>query len=138
MKTYVDEDWDDNGKQIGKRYCVHDCPFCGSKKTDLYQIQVQCERCDAHGPKVDENNWPMAITLWNELPREKGEALKKLRHRWESLARKIRQMERKTAAARREREKEMRAPHEAQKREYREWAAKREAWLHAPVKENGT
>jgi hypothetical protein len=119
-----------------KRYDVLDCPFCGSKKTDLYQTQVQCERCDAHGPNVDDNNWPMAITLWNELPREKGAALEKLRRRWENLARKIRLAEKKAEEVAKEEREEEEAPRRRQERADRKWAREREAWLRSPIASN--
>ena len=94
MKHYCD--YDDDLNEV--RYAVHDCPFCGSKDTDLYQTQVQCERCGAHGPNVNEEQWPMAITLWNDLPRKQGDELKALRAHWTNLMRHVRLAEKKAAA----------------------------------------
>ena len=78
-----------------QRYDVHDCPFCGSKKTDLYQVQVRCERCGACGPEVSEETWPHAVELWNSLPRQRGKELEKLRSHWDNLLRAVRRAEKK-------------------------------------------
>jgi hypothetical protein len=134
MKHYVDEDYDDKGNQIGKRYDVFDCPFCGSKNTDLYQVQVKCERCDAHGPEVAEEIWPLAITLWNDLPRKQGKELEKLRSHWANLLRRVRRAEKKAKIAREDSSEDRQAREIARRlREDRQWVAEREAWLHAPV-----
>ena len=92
MKSY-------RGDLDGKQYDVHECPFCGSKKTDLYQVQVVCERCNANGPEVEDEIWPLAITLWNELPRERGKKLQKLRSRWLRLSREVKLAEEKARLA---------------------------------------
>lgn len=112
-------------------YEVHDCPFCGSKQTDLYQTQVKCERCDAHGPDVAEEQWPMAITLWNELPRKQGNELKALRAHWSNLMRRVRRAEERAAAERKKAERN--SPEVKQARADRKWAAEREAWLRSPT-----
>jgi len=93
MKRY--SDYDEKLDEVW--YEVHDCPFCGSKDTDLYQTQVRCERCNGRGPEVSENQWPMAITLWNELPRKQGDALKALRLHWSNLLRRVRRAEKDAA-----------------------------------------
>ena len=136
MKHYFDEDYDDKGNQIGERYDVHDCPFCGSKNTDLYQTQVRCERCDAHGPDVGEDQWPLAITLWNELPRKQGKELEKLRAHWSNLMRRVRRAEKKARAASEQFRREQEAPIKKRDREYAKWAQERAAWLARPIEGN--
>jgi hypothetical protein len=39
----------------------------------------------------------MAITLWNELPRKQGDALKALRLHWSNLLRRVRRAEKDAA-----------------------------------------
>jgi hypothetical protein len=95
VKRYIDDYFDDDDNWVARQYDVHDCPFCGSKDTNLYQVRVQCERCNAHGPEVAEKQWPMAIMLWNELPRKQGEELEKLRSHWSNLLRGIKRAEKK-------------------------------------------
>ena len=132
MKHYDEYDDDFNLQ----RYDVHDCPFCGSKDTDLYQTQVKCERCDAHGPDVDESVWPLAITLWNELPRKQGEELKQLRAHWSNLSRRVKRAEKKAEVALEKFKREQNAPREKLDREYSKLAADRATWLARPVNEN--
>lgn len=130
MKSYYE--YDDDMNEV--RYDVHDCPFCGSKDTDLYQTQVKCNRCDACGPDVvGDEIWPMAITLWNELPRKQGDELKKLRAHWSNLCRRVARAEKKVQAFLEEQRRARDAPKEKQQRENRRWVAEREAWLHSPV-----
>jgi hypothetical protein len=131
MKSYYEYAHIDDEHET--RYDVHDCPFCGSKDTDLYQTQVRCERCDAHGPDVSNDFWHMAITLWNDLPRKKGDELKQLRLHWSNLMRRIRRAEKIAQKATEKWRQEQNAPKEKQQREYRQWAAEREAWLSSPV-----
>jgi hypothetical protein len=129
VKSYY-EDCDDLTR---KRYDVHDCPFCGSKNTDLYQDQVKCERCEALGPRVEDEIWPMAITLWNELPRKQGEELKKLRSHWVNMSRRVRRTEKKAQIAWDKSKRDENAVVERRDCEYRKWAADRAAWLAKPV-----
>jgi hypothetical protein len=130
---YYDEYDDDFNVQ---RYDVHDCPFCGSKNTDLYQTQVKCERCDAHGPDVGVEQWPLAITLWNELPRKQGEELKQLRAHWSNLSRRVKRAEKKARQARAEVEKLEAANKSRVERANKAWVQEREAWLARPVNED--
>jgi hypothetical protein len=132
VKHYFE--YDDDLNYI--RYSVHDCPFCGSKDTELYQTQVQCERCGAHGPDVAEEQWPMAITLWNDLPRKKGAQLKALRLHWSNLMRRIKRAEKKAAAERKKEPAAWKKDGAKQTRADRKWAAEREAWLRSPPEGN--
>jgi hypothetical protein len=133
VKSYYVDDLDDDGDWIETRYDVHDCPFCGSKNTDLYQTQVKCERCGAQGPDVDDDIWPLAITLWNELPRKQGDELEQLRLHWSNMMRRVRRAEKKARLAREKRLREVNAPIEKRNREYAQWAREREAWLRSPI-----
>ena len=128
MKYYMDDDYDLN--QIIHE--VHDCPFCGAKNTDLYETQVQCNRCDAHGPAVPDELWPMAITLWNNLPRKQGDELKALRAHWSNMMRRVRLAEKKLAA---ELKKARDTSEKEQRLADRKWAREREAWLRSPIPE---
>jgi hypothetical protein len=93
MKHYFD--YDEKFNEVW--YEVHDCPFCGSRGADLYQTQVKCKRCGASGPDVSEERWPLAITLWNDLPRKEGDELKALRLHWSNLLRRVKRVERNAA-----------------------------------------
>jgi len=132
VKHYYD--YDDDLNEV--RYDVHYCPFCGSKDTELYQTQVKCERCNAHGPDVSEEQWPMAITLWNNLPRKTGDELEELRRYWSNLMRRIKRAEKKAAAARGEKDRETSREMAQRLAADRKWVAEREAWLRAPIKGN--
>ena len=129
MKAYYEYD-DDLGRV---RYAVHDCPFCGSRDTDLYWTQVRCDRCGAQGPDVDEEHWWLAITLWNELPRKGGDELKALRLHWSNLMRRVKRAEKKANAGRDGLRRKEETEEAARKREDARGVRERSEWLGRPV-----
>jgi len=111
------------------------CPFCGSTRSllvweTLRGTTVQCDRCGVQGPHaIDE---VAAAAWWDEVKRPSASMLARATARLRALRR---QQKREAAEAKDEAERRA-APKRAQEREYRQWAADREAWLRCPVEED--
>lgn len=105
-------------------YDLKPCPFCGSTLLmDYFDCRIECENCGAHGPQASSTE--NAVKWWNEVPRLSGGELNRQRWRW---AARLRAMEKEEKRSKAERKKA-----EALEREYKKWAADREAWLRAPI-----
>lgn len=48
---------------------ILNCPFCGgisSPERNWRHVWVECDTCDARGPKIDRRYMSKAIEIWNK------------------------------------------------------------------------
>jgi len=108
---------------------INDCPFCGSSWIETYYDHVECNRCEARGPALDD--WDKALRAWNSMPRLEGDDLRRQRSMWAS--RYLRQRRQRTRAEYERIRAERNSPEAKQARADRKWAAERAAWLARPI-----
>lgn len=107
------------------------CPFCGSSRVEVWEtwhpnFTLQCAKCGAVSPcAASEED---AIEWWNVVPRRIN-------------AKTCARLKAALGKARRERirrKAEVDAKTEKTERERSTWAAKRKAWLRAPIASEAT
>jgi hypothetical protein len=109
---------------------ISPCPFCRSKRVEVWvswhpHHYIECDRCGAEGPMAGSEE--DAIAWWNAGAEATPAQVKRWRARLKQAEREEQIAQANSPEARRKRAEA------ARDAEYREWTAKRYAWLHAPI-----